>query len=381
MSPDRNGSTDAQPVRRARTSSGGEGAARYTIVGAGAIGGILGVHLIEAGFEVTFVEENREHVEAIRSKGLKVSGARELTVKAHALTPDEVREPLQRVLLAVKSRHTEQAMEVVGPALAPDGYVVSLQNGLEEYKIARAVGAARTIGAFLTFGGHDLKPGEVVYGGTGSFRIGELDGGLTTRIERLREDLASLQEVEISTNIFGYLWSKMALGAIYFATALVSEDVPDQMEDARYRELFANLAGEVVEVAETAGVELESFDGFDPKVFRFGSPRHSPEMSAAWEAQRAYWLRHTQRRTGVWRDLAVHKRRTEIDGLIGAVMRMAEERGVQVPRLRGLVRLVERVERAESKLGRENLDRLIAIDDDVAAQEVVVAERKPGPRG
>ncbi|MEX2541980.1 MAG: 2-dehydropantoate 2-reductase [Trueperaceae bacterium] len=340
----------------------------YTIVGAGAIGGILGAHLIEAGCDVTFVEENREHVEAISSSGLRVSGARDLTVSARAVTPDEVSGPLGRVLLAVKSRHTEQALATIGPLLAPNGYVVSLQNGLEEYKIARAVGEGRTIGAFLTFGGHYLKPGEVVYGGSGSFRTGELDGERTERIERLRDDLSALQNVELTGNIFGFLWAKMALGAIYFATALVSEDVPDQMEDRRYRSLFANLAGEVVAVAAAAGVELESFDGFDPQVFRFGKPRESREADAAWAAQRAYWLRHSQRRTGVWRDLSIHKRPTEVHGLVGAVMGVAEEQGVPVPRLHGLVRLVQGVERGELELGRHNLETLIAIDQEAAEQ-------------
>ena len=86
------------------------------------------------------------------------------------MTPAEAPDELRTVLLAVKSRHTSDALATIAPRLAGDGVVVSLQNGLEEYRIAAAVGAERTIGALLTFGGHYAEPGRIVYGGPGSFR-------------------------------------------------------------------------------------------------------------------------------------------------------------------------------------------------------------------
>lgn len=334
----------------------------FTIVGAGAIGSIVGAHLLEAGYHVTFVETNEAHIEAVRAKGLTISGALEFIVHPTILMPSEVQGPLQRVLLAVKSRHTEKAVSSIAPHLASDGYVLSLQNGLEEYKIAKAVGDERTIGAFLTFGGHYSQPGEVVYGGQGTFRIGELHGQQTERVERLQKALSVLQPVDITNNIFGYLWGKMALGAIYFATALVNADVPDLLEENKYRELFANIAAEVVAVAEAVGVRVEGFDGFDPKVFRFGTPRIPKETEAAWEAQRAYWQGHVQRRTGVWRDLAVHKRKTEVDELIGTIARTAESHGVSVPRVQAIVKLVHEIESGARDLGTHNLEELRVID-------------------
>lgn len=334
----------------------------FTVVGAGAIGGLVGAHLIEAGHAVTFIEANRAHVEAVRATGLTIRGARELTVHPEILLPDEARAPLDRVLLAVKARHTEDALTTVAPLLAEDGAVVSLQNGLEETKIARVVGDRRTVGAFLTFGGHYRRPGEIVYGGPGSFRIGELDGRTSARIGELRDALAALQPVEVTANIFGYLWAKLALGAVYFATALADEDVPVLFDDARYRALFGNLAAEVVAVAEASGVAVEDFDGFDPKVFRFGEARDPARVRAAWDAQRAYWGRHAHPRTGVWRDLAVHRRKTEVDELVGPVALRAAELGLETPRVRALLGLVRAVEAGEQALGRHHLEALCAAD-------------------
>src|SRR5882724_11663505 len=109
----------------------------FTIVGAGAIGAIVGVHLMRAGHGVAYVEANRAHVAAIRESGLRLTGALDAIVRPQVMLPEEAG-PLRQVLLAVKSRHTEEALGTIVPLLAPDGYVVSLQNGLEEYKIARA---------------------------------------------------------------------------------------------------------------------------------------------------------------------------------------------------------------------------------------------------
>jgi 2-dehydropantoate 2-reductase len=333
----------------------------FTIVGAGAIGAIVGVHLMRAGHSVAYIEANRAHVAAIREGGLRLTGALDAVVRPQVVLPAETG-PLRQVLLAVKSRHTEDALATIAPQLAADGYVVSLQNGLEEYKIARAVGATRTIGAFLTFGGHYREPGLVVYGGPGSFRIGELDGQTTKRLETLRAALASLQPVEITPNIFGCLWAKMSLGAIYNATALVSADVSEQYGHAHYRALFARLCGEVVAVADAAGVRCEPFDGFDPAVFRPGAVADDAAIAASWDGQRRYWNRHGPgaQRTGVWRDLAIHKRKTEIDEMIGAVRKVARERAVATPLLDALTAMVHEVEDGKRELGYHNLDALIA---------------------
>jgi 2-dehydropantoate 2-reductase len=333
----------------------------FTIVGAGAIGAIVGVHLIRAGHAVDFVEANADHVAAIRTHGLRLTGALEAVVHPRVALPAEAG-PLNRVLLAVKSRHTVDALATIAPRLAPDGYVCSLQNGLEEYKIARAVGAGRTIGAFLTFGGHYREPGVVVYGGPGSFRIGELDGRTTARLTALRDALASLQPVEITPNVFGCLWAKMSLGAIYNATALASIDVTEQYESPRWRALFGRLCGEVVATADAAGVACEPFDGFDPNVFRPGAAADPAAIAASWDGQRRYWGAHGPgaQRTGVWRDLAIHRRKTEIDEMVGAVRAVARDKAVATPLLDALVAMVHEVEAGTRALGPENLDELAA---------------------
>ena len=332
-------------------------AAPITVVGAGAIGGLVGARLLTAGEVVRFVEANELHAAAIRAGGLRISGAEPLHVRAEVALPAELDAPLAVVLLAVKARDTAAALETIAPRLAPDGFVVSLQNGLEEYRIATAVGRERTIGASLTFGGHYVRPGEIAYGGPGSFHLGEVDGTITPRVERLAELLSAAHPVEVTDRIFGHLWGKTALRAYYFATALVDADVTDVLGREDVLPALGGLVAEVAAVAAAEDVACQPVDGFDPGAFLHGD---EAGMRASWEAQRRYWAALRTTRTGVWRDLWVHRRPTELREILGPALERADAREVEVPRLERLFALVEAAEAGSLPDGWSALEQLAA---------------------
>ncbi|MBJ7576289.1 ketopantoate reductase family protein [Devosia sp. MC532] len=326
------------------------------VVGAGAIGAIAGVHLIEQGHTVDLVDANAAHVAAVRANGLRLSGVRDVTVPANIMLPEDVSGRYDIILLAVKAPHTASTLDMVKRVLAADGCVVSLQNGLEEYRIADAVGADRTIGGYLTFGGFFVEPGHIKNGGSGSFKIGEVDGQITDRIKELGELLAPVHKVDITDNIFGYLWAKMALGAVYFGTAIADMDVVDVYQRPKARAVLAKICAEVTAVADAKGIRIENSDGFDPKAFRAGGT--DSEMQASWDAQTRYWNSHDNRRTGVWRDLATFKRPTEVDFQVLPVIEIGEQLGVPTPWLRALRNAVKAVEAGDAELGIALLEAL-----------------------
>ncbi|HZU19162.1 MAG TPA: 2-dehydropantoate 2-reductase [Candidatus Dormibacteraeota bacterium] len=332
-------------------------AGNVTVVGAGAIGGFVAARLASAGIEVTVCDRNREHVEAIRRSGLAITGAVRMHQPLDAVLPEELEADLGTVLLAVKTVATAPALATIGPRLRPDGCVVSLQNGLQVYEIARALGAGRTVGGFLTFGGHYVRPGEVAYGGSGSFRIGELDGRLTSRVQDLVALLSTAHPAEQTANLLGFLWAKTAILAFYFASALADLEVQDLIGSRRHRRALAGVVGEVAQVARAEGIQLEVVDGFDPEAFAAGD---EARIEASWEAQLRYWDGHTSRRTGIWRDLALHHRETEVGGILVPVVERARERGVAVPLLQRTVEMVRAAERGERGLGPANLEELAA---------------------
>src|SRR5271169_1537758 len=192
--------------------------------GAGAIGGTIGAYLKRAGQDVTFVDIVPDHVAAIDDcrRGLRISGPiDDFKVVAPAMLPGAVTGTWKRVFLAVKAHHTETACEALKPYLAPDGYVLSLQDGLCERLIAPIVGARRTIGAFVNFGADWLAPGEIIYANRGAVVLGEIDGKITPRLEKLYEEIKIFEpEAIVTDSIWSYLWGKLGYGSLLFAQAL-----------------------------------------------------------------------------------------------------------------------------------------------------------------
>ncbi|MCB0106992.1 MAG: ketopantoate reductase family protein, partial [Caldilineaceae bacterium] len=164
--------------------------AQYTVVGAGAIGGTVGAYMARAGLDLLFVDADAAHVAAMNNDGLTIRGYEEtFTVPVKAVTPDNLPDTLGVVLLATKAPATQAALAQIAPRLAADGFIVSIQNGLNELVISEAVGRERTVGCFINFSADYLEPGVIHFGGPGAFWLGELDGAITPRLQQLQTDL------------------------------------------------------------------------------------------------------------------------------------------------------------------------------------------------
>lgn len=334
------------------------GASDIAVWGAGAIGGTVGAYLARAGHRVLFIDRVAEHVAAIRRDGLAITGPiAEFRVQAEAVTPVEIKTPLKKVLLCVKAQDTKSAAEQIRPHLLPDGYVVSLQNGLNELEIIDALGIGRTVGAFVNFGADYMEPGVVHYGGRGTVVVGEIDGTIKSRTEELHALLLQFDDrAKLTTNVWGYLWSKLAYGALLFATALTNDSIADCFAMPRYRSIFIALAREVAAVALADGVKLEPFDGFDPRAFMAGASLAQAMRSI--DDLVAFNRRSAKTHSGIWRDLAVRKRRTEGDAQLGQIVRVAAERGVGAPITTRLLALIKSIEDGQAAMGTALLDAL-----------------------
>ena len=328
------------------------------IWGAGAIGGALGAAFLRAGETVVFVDSAADHVSAIAHDGLEITGpVAPGRVRARAFTPEALEGRFRRCILAVKAHHTGAAIEALAPHVADDGFVVSAQNGLNEHVIAERIGAHRTIGCFVNFGADYLAPGSVLYGGRGAVVLGELDGADTPRLGELHALFRTFDAAAVATpNIWGYLWAKLIYGAMLFATALTDDSIADVLAMAEHRPMLTRLAHEVVAVSRAERVRLEGFDGFDPLAF---APEASAERTTrSFDDMVAHNRRSLKSHSGIWRDLAVRKRRTEVDAQLGPIVAIGARHGVPTPITAAIVARIHDIEDGHRALARANLASL-----------------------
>jgi 2-dehydropantoate 2-reductase len=332
----------------------------FLIWGAGAIGGTIGAHLARAGHDITLVDRAQDHVAAINAAGLRIEGPlAEFSVRIPAFAPDALEGEFEHVVLAVKAQDTEAATRAVASHLGTDGYVVSAQNGLNEVVIKRIVGDARTIGCFVNFGADYLEPGVIQYAGRGAVVVGEIDGSITPRVMELRRAFGDFDDRAIVTaNIWGYLWGKLAYGAQLFATALTNDSIADALADPRYRDLYIEIAREVMRVAHARGITPEGFNGFDPQAFAPDADRATSERSL--DEMVAFNRKSAKTHSGIWRDIAVRKRRTETDAQLGPIVALGADARVPTPLVTRLIELMHEVEDGRRPQSHETLDLLKA---------------------
>lgn len=329
------------------------------IWGAGAVGGTLGAYLARAGEDVLLVDIAEDHVAAMNRDGLAIEGpVEQFTQPVRAATPAQVNGRFRRVILAVKAHHTQQAVRALKPHLADDGSVLSAQNGLNELLIAAEVGAERTVGCFVNFGADWLGPGRILLGNRATVALGELDGRASARAADYHRLLRLFEPAAVLTpNIWGYLWGKLGYGAILFATALTDASMSDNLASEPHFSVFHRLGREVMAVALQQGVTPLGFNGFDPLAFMPDAPEALALRSVA---DMAEFNRHTAKtHSGIWRDLAIRKRKTEVDAQIAIIAEIGAKDGIATPTIDRLVALIHDIEDGRRPQSWATLDQLL----------------------
>ncbi len=330
------------------------------IWGAGAIGGILGAYFARAGHPVHMVDIVEDHVAAMQTTGLHIEGpVEEFTQILPADTPATLTGKFRRVILAVKAHHTDAALDMLLPHLADDGYVVSAQNGLNERTIAARIGADRTLGCFVNFGADWLEPGRILYGNRAAVALGELDGSDTPRLREMHALFSIVEPDAVKTdNIWGYLWGKCGYGALLFATALTPASMSDAMEPAKTRPVFAKLGTEAMQLAQAEGIRPLGFNGFDPDAFRTND---AAGINTAIDTMVAHNRKTAKTHSGIYRDLAVRKRKTEVDAQIGVLVDIGRSHGVATPALALLCDLIHDIEDGKRAQSTDLLDLMVPV--------------------
>jgi 2-dehydropantoate 2-reductase len=346
---------------------------RIAVFGAGAIGGYTGGQLAHNGFDVTLIDPWPEHIEAIRKDGLAIEGvtqeefvcARPKTMHLTEVQQLSRHKPVDIAMIAVKSYDTEWATQLIGQYLAPDGYVVSLQNCMNEERIAGIVGWDKTVGAIPALLAAELyAPGRVrrtVAKGASHYdvyRVGEVHGRITKRLEELAAMIATIDTVKPTTNLWGERWSKLCVNGMrngIGASTGLSGNGMDRHD--QIRRISIRLGGEAVRVGQALGYQLEHIRMHHPETLARageGDPRALDEIESAILAEAGSNTRSDLQRPSMGQDM-LKGRRTEIDFINGLIAGKGAEVGRPAPTHVKLIAAVKRVEHGEIAAAPENL--------------------------
>jgi 2-dehydropantoate 2-reductase len=313
-------------------------AVRYVVLGCGAVGGTVAAGLVRDGHEVLACDADPAVVAAIGARGLRIEGPVEsFTVQMPAVTPSDLPDRLDcPVLVAVKAHHTAAAAALLAGRMHGDGFAVSLQNGLTTPILAAAVGPERVVAAVVNFGADMTEPGVVLRGNRATFMVGEPDGRLSARARALAADIA---DAVATGDILGYAWAKLAYNAVLAATAVSDLPIAEVLAEPAYRPLLTELARQVVAQAPVPPMPLDGFDAGD--------------LPGSLDRLAMFNRASAKTHTGVYRDLAIRHRPTEVPAILGDLT------GSLPPLVVDQVRAIEQGRRSCS---RENLDLLAACE-------------------
>jgi 2-dehydropantoate 2-reductase len=301
---------------------------KIAVLGAGAMGCLYGALLTEAGESVTLVDVWKEHIDAIRKRGLTVSSpAGERNVPINAVTDPREVGKVDLVIVFVKSYHTREAMSGALPLLGGETMVFTVQNGLGNVEqLAAIAGEKRILAGTSGFGATMVAPGHIRHAGTGATTFGELSGKRTARMEKLEAvfNIAGLNPLP-AENLPGILWGKLLVNVgINAITALARVKNGQILAIPELTALMEQAVGEALEVSRRKGIRLV------------------PEGDTLEHVKTV--ITNTKDNISSMRQDIERGRRTEIDFINGAVVREGAAQGIPTPVNFTLVSLVKGLE-------------------------------------
>lgn len=303
---------------------------RICVIGCGAVGSIFAGHLAKAGeAEVWAYDVWKEHVEAVRTQGLRLSGAAELTVRLNATNDAGELPHCDYGIVATKSIHTHAAMAQVARAFDDRSAVASVQNGAGNEEII-AEHVKHVIRGTTFPAGHIIAPGHAGFDIKGDTWIGPFEPAPTpmSRVEELAGFLtrSGMNTVALK-DARGAQWSKLIFNAATNAVGALTQ--LHHGAGTRFPptgRLFEDLIVEGEAVARKMGITLH------------GDPRQLVQKGASAPGKH---------RASMLQDVLA-KRQTEVDFLNGAVAQWGEKLGVPTPLNKALWRLIKGLEHSWS---------------------------------
>jgi len=304
--------------------------AEFAILGAGALGSIVGAHLANAGHDVVLLARGRR-AEQIAANGLAVEGLVTLHARVPVLADPRQLGGAETLIVATKAISTAASLEPLRHA--DIGSALSIQNGLLKNELlGDAFGRERVLGALANFSGELLPSGKVLFTRNNGLTVGELDGAVSDRVRRIVDVLEqSGVRANASDDIVAAEWTKFAawvgLMALSVTTRLNTWEYLCHPGAAR---VLVRLVREVGQLAAARGVKLVGAPVFPIPQLCEVAEEQAVEIVVA--VGRNFQVNAPTHRVSALQDVEAG-RPLELEETLGHAVGMARQLGVPTPLL------------------------------------------------
>ena len=332
---------------------------KIALFGAGATGTIMGALLAQKGRDIILVSTDKDHVEALKKNGAHITGGMDVVIPVKAYMPTELEGDFDLVIYSVKNTHDDVALPQVKKHLHKDSVVLTTQNGVPEEKVASIVGKERTIGGSIVGWAASLpKPGTPNLAGTLEsmlYRIGELDGSITPRLEAVKSVLESAGKVELSSDLSSMCWTKLLINvSMSGLSAALGCTFGEILDDEKAIETALCLKLETLRVAAKCGIKISEANGQAVSEF-INSMKTDPQLGKT--QLRRFFDPQRAGKPSMLQDLE-KGRQTEVEGINGYLSLKAKEVGVETPVNDAVLKIIRDIQKGDAKLTIDNLDKI-----------------------
>ena len=327
------------------------------VVGAGAIGGVVGAFLARAGWDVEVVCKHQETVNRGLSDGFHILGVKgEYRIPLRGVKEiNNLSGPKEVVFLATKANDAAEAAEALLPLAKENSVVVSLQNGICEDALAEILGRHRVIGCVVAWGASMHGPGELEITSEGEFVIGSLDNRSKDKLPLIKQMLDEVAPTRISENIMGELYSKLIINScINSLGVIVGTKLGELLAMKRARQVFTAIMREAMAVASAMGIKVEPGGGGKLDYYRFLEGGGLLSQIKRDLLVRIIGFKYRRIKSSSLQSLE-RGRKTEIAYLNGYICAKGRQHGVPTPINDAVVKMVKEIEDDQRRMTPDNL--------------------------
>ena len=329
---------------------------RIAIYGAGSLGTILGAFISKAGVSIELINRNKAHVAALKSKGAQVVGTMQFTQPVVAYTPDEMNGTYDILFLMTKQQHNHEVVQMLQNFLAPDGVLVTFQNGLPEMQIAEVLGEERVLGCTVAWGATLQEPGVCELTSEPdalSFSLGAISQNRSKHFQKVKELLELMGKVDVEENFLGTRWSKLLINAAFSGmSAVLGCTFGEAAGPKDSRRIVQALIKECIDVCKAGGIRIEPVQGKD--IVKLLDYNNALKRAFSFFIIPIAIRKHAKLKASMLQDLEKGKL-TEVDAINGAVSDYGRKVGCPTPMNDRVVAIIHDIEKGQLKPCFENL--------------------------